>query len=106
MDILNPDVFVDTEVFKDSVKRNNGGGGENGSKQIFNGLGFVLEVSDEGIVEGDVGNGGHQAAVEAGVVTPETGVGVDGDDGRDDLGSEEEKNGDVERGFGDLKFFI
>lgn len=44
--------------------------------------------------------------MEAGVVTPETGVRVDGDNGGDDLGGEEEKNGDVERSFGDLEFFV
>lgn len=44
--------------------------------------------------------------METRVVAPETGVRIDRDDGRDDLGDEEEKDGDIKGGAGDLKFFV
>lgn len=46
-----------------------------------------MNIGDEGVVENDIGNGRHKSAVEAGVVAPETGMGVDGEDGRKNLRS-------------------
>lgn len=39
--------------------------------------------------------------MEAGIVAPETGAGVDRKGGREDLGEEEEQNGKIERGAAD-----
>ena len=44
--------------------------------------------------------------MEAGVVAIEAGVGVYRENGGDNLGSEKEKNGNIERSAGDLKFFV
>jgi len=34
LDILNPEMFVDTEVFKNAVDRDEGGGAEEGMKEV------------------------------------------------------------------------
>jgi len=44
--------------------------------------------------------------MEAGVVAPETSVGIDGNYGGDNLRGEEKKDGDVEWSFGNLKFLV
>lgn len=44
--------------------------------------------------------------MEAGVVAPETSVRVDRNNCGNNLRGEEEKNGNVERCFGDLKLFV
>ena len=106
MDILNPDVFVDAKMLEDTVKGNQGSRGENGSDDIGNGFFVAVDVGDEGVIKNSVGDGGHQAAMEARVVAPKTGVRVDGDDSRDNLRSQEEKNGEVELGADELETVI
>jgi len=44
--------------------------------------------------------------MEARVVAPETGMRIDGDNGGDNLGSEEKNNGKIERGSCYFKFFV
>ena len=63
-------------------------------------------MSDKGIVQGDVRDCRHKPAVETGVVTPETGMRVYGDDGGDYLRGKKKENGDVQRSLGDLELLI
>ena len=63
-------------------------------------------MSYQCIIKSNVGNGGHKTAVESGVIAPKTSVRIDGDDGRDDLGSEKQNDGNIQRGFGDFEFLI
>ena len=86
LDVLHPDIFVDTQTFEDGIKRNQSGRGENGGDEMSDGLGLVGEMGDEGVVKDDIGNRGHEATVETRIITPKTGMGVDGNDGGNNLG--------------------
>jgi len=58
-------------------------------------------VSNKGIKKDKVTDGGQEAAMKAGVVAPNRGVRVNGNDGGDELGDEEYDQGDVKRSFFD-----
>ena len=93
-------------MFQDGIERNQNGGRKYGGENIFDGLWFIFKMGHESIVERNVRDGGHKTAMEAGVVSPETGMGVDGKYRWKNLRGEEEQNGKVKGSFGDLEFFI
>ncbi len=63
-------------------------------------------MSDKCVIKGDIRNSRHQASMETGIITPEAGMGIDRDEGGDNLRGQEKKNRNIERGFGDVYLFI
>lgn len=85
------------EVFGKGVEAGKGGGDEDDGDGAADALGG--EVGDGGKGEGEVGEGGEEAAVEAGVVAKNRGVGVDGEKGGEDLRGQKEEQDKIKRGF-------
>jgi hypothetical protein len=83
-----------TVVFTDSVEGDENAGEKKATEKKM--VVFGGDVVDESVVEGDIGNGGEKAAVEAGVVAEEGSTLVDGEDGGDDLREKKEGKGEVE----------
>jgi len=57
LNVLNPDMFIDTKTFQNSVDGNK----ESGSERRINNDGFpffVIDVADQGPIEKRVGEGG------------------------------------------------
>ncbi len=104
LDVLDPELFIDTQVFKDGVEGDQNSGAENG---VENELDFGgLDVGDKGRVKDDIGNGTHQAAMKTGVITPKTSVGVNGKDSRENLRKEKKQDGEIEGGASDGDLFL
>ena len=81
-------MFVNAKMLGNSVKGNNQGGGEDDSEAV---PGLVSHVGDIGIKKNEIRDSGDEAAMEAGVVTPERSVRIDGEDSGKEL-REKEKN--------------
>ena len=86
LDILNPTINIKiagdgnarngmAEVFREGVESCYSGANQKDKQALFDGL-FGKAASDC-VVEKYIGDGGDEATVEAGVVTPEAGVDVD-----------------------------
>lgn len=81
---MKPIVFVNAEVFKESVTGNQKSAGE---KITNGGEGFLgVEIRNQGPVKEKIREGRNQAAVGAAVVTPKRSVGVEREEGRKNLG--------------------
>lgn len=85
LDVLDPAVDIevagdgeaadrDAEVFGEGVEAGEEAAHEDSCEGFFGGT--AVEVADISVVEQEVADGGKEAAVEAGVVTKEAGVGV------------------------------
>lgn len=97
LDILDPAVDFEFARDNDAARRESKvfwKGVEAGDKRRNDGYSdgmdglFFVEVGGEGIVESDVGDSGKEAAVQSRWVAEEAGVGVDGENGGDDLRKE------------------
>lgn len=57
---------------------------------------FVVQPTKGRKIDYRIANGGKESLVEAGVVAPPTGVGVDAKKGREELSREDSENGERE----------
>lgn len=88
LDVLDPDIFVDTHSLENGVKTRQSGSGQDRDYKISNSFGLARKMSDQSIKKEDITKGRDQAAVKAGVVTPKTGVTVDTKNSGSNLGRE------------------
>ena len=56
---------------------------------------FFGEVRNKNVVQGEIGDGGGESAMEAGVVAPDRGVGVDRKNGGDNLSGKKKDDGEI-----------
>jgi len=57
LDVLDPEIFVDTEVFQSTIEGDEESGAENGVVEVEERVFVQFNVGDKGIEEKDVGNG-------------------------------------------------
>ncbi len=65
-----------------------------------------FDVGNEGIEEEDVRDSRGETTMEAGVIAPDAGVGIDGENGGDDLRKEKEEEGNIERSSFENEFLL
>ncbi len=60
----------------------------------------------QSVIQHGVGDSGTKATMETGVVAPERGMRVDGENSGEKLSEKKEENGEVERGSLEVKTFL